>query len=163
MFTNGRPNKIGERIAQHNNQKDRKDPLPSLRNFPQQSQMAEQEGEIKETKENRGTVPGDSLNRAVIEKKEGRNKERRNDKGAKGKPLLQIKTGDQSGTDRRRKVVFKAANGRKGHAIKFIKGDKDGDGHGSAEERRGGAPYQQEQEREEDDRGKYSLFNDKAP
>jgi hypothetical protein len=125
--------------------------------------MTEKEREIKETEENSSAVSGNRLDRAVTEEKEGGNAEGGNDQGPRKQPVLQVKAGDQSGADRGGKVVFQATCRREGHTIKFIEGDKDGDGDGQTEKGRRGTPHQQNEEREEDDPGNNPLFNNISP
>lgn len=163
VFADGRTDEIGDGIAQHHDQEDGKDPFPPLREGPQQDEMAEQEGEIKVAEEDRGAVPGNRLDRAVTKEEEGGNAKCGRGKGPGRQAILQIKSGNQSGADHRRKVMLKAAHGREGHAIKFIEGNKDDDGNSCAEEGRCGAPHQQDEEGEEDDPGNNPLFNKKSP
>ena len=125
--------------------------------------MAEKEREIKEAEQNRGTVAGNRLDRAIREEKEGSNTEGSRSQRPGRESVLQVKTGDQSGADHRRQVVLKAAHGRKSHAIKFIESDTDRNGNDRAEKGRRGTPHQQKQQGEEDNPGNYALFNSKSP
>lgn len=125
--------------------------------------MAKQKGEIKKAEENRGAVPGNRFNRAVRKEEEGSDTKGGGGKDPEGETVLQVKKGDESGSDRRREVMLKAARWREGHAIKFIEGDKDGDGYGGAEDRWRGAPDQEKEEGEKDNPGNNPLLNGKSP
>lgn len=163
VFANGRTDEISDGIAQHHDQKDREDPFPPLRKGAQQNKMTDEEREIKEAKENRGTITGNGLDCAVMKEENGGNDKSGGSKCPGRQAVLQVKTRDQSSTKKRSKDALKTPGRRKSHAIKFIKGDKDNDGDNGAEKGRRGAPDQQKQQGEKDDPGNNALFNNKSP
>lgn len=163
VFADGRADKISDGITQHHDQKDRKDPFAPLRQRSEQNKMADEEREIKEAEEDRGTITGNGLDCAVMKKEKGGNAKSYGSKCPGRQSVLQVKTRDQSSTKNRRKDAFKTPGRRESHAIKFIKGDKDNNGDNGAEKRRCGAPDQQKQQGEKDDPGNNALFNNKSP